>query len=96
MGASVSTAIALMVMYFVRVVFLKKEINMKINWGVNIMVYIMICIQIIFEHTINHGYLFQIPIVLLIIFINRTYVFSVLNAIVNVIMGRLHLINSRK
>ena len=78
-GAAISTAFAYFVMWFVRYIYLKKYISMKINLLKDICIYMIIVVQIIFEHLKEHYYLGQIICFLLIVYINRQYIKSIID-----------------
>lgn len=66
-GAAVATAIALALMWFIRMLKLRGLIRLKIHWLRDFAVYILLCLQIIAEHQKGHMYLEQILIACIII-----------------------------
>ena len=80
-GAAISTAFAYFVMWFVRYIYLKQYISMKINLLKDICIYMIIVVQIIFEHLKKHCYLGQIICFLLIVYINRQYIKSIIDVL---------------
>mgnify|MGYP004602882695 CR=1 FL=1 len=68
-GATVATAIALFIMWALRMIKLRKLIRIKINWINDILVLVLLCMQIVVEHLEGHMYLIQGIIVFLVIII---------------------------
>ena len=71
-GAAVATAIALALMWFIRMLKLQSLIRLKIHWLRDFVVYILLCLQIIAEHQKGHMYIEQFLIVcIIIVFFNK-------------------------
>ncbi len=66
-GAAVSTAVAHGVMWLIRIRFVKRIIQLRINMFKHLLLYFIIIVQVVAEHTANHGYLFQIIALLMVV-----------------------------
>ena len=70
-GAAIATAVAMIAVWLIRIVFIKTIINIDINLQLHACCYVLICIQLLLEHTSNHGYIAQTAIVFLLLILNK-------------------------
>lgn len=80
-GAAVATAIAYFIMWLTRYIYLKRFINMKVNFAKDIFIYFIIAIQIVFEHLNGHFYIGQISVILIVLILNHKYFKTIFNII---------------
>ncbi len=59
-GAAIATAISFMTIWLVRMIYVRKYIDWKLNMKTDIMAYMLLIIQIVFEHSRGHAYPGQI------------------------------------
>lgn len=77
-GAAIATAVAYLVMWATRYIYLKKYICMKINIIKDILVYLILVVQICFEHFDNHFYIGQLMCLILIVYLNKKYLKTII------------------
>lgn len=76
-GAAIATAVSFFVVWLIRFIYTRKYINWKINIKKDMVAYLLLCAQIVLEHMSKHGYVGQLIILLLLIFMykDKLYVF---------------------
>lgn len=79
LGAAIATAFAYFIMWLVRYNFTKNLIKMRINVKRDLLIYSFITVQIVFEHLNNHFYLGQILCIIIIVFLNRKYIKTIIH-----------------
>lgn len=80
-GAAVATAIALAVMWLLRIIKLRKLIRIKINVINHIIVLALLCAQIVAEHLVGHMYVVQVIIFMLILIILNKPIANILKKV---------------
>lgn len=83
-GAAIATAISYFIMWLARYFYLKRLINMKVNFVKDIFIYFIIAVQIVFEHSQNHFYIGQIFVIVIVAILNYKY----FKTIVSIIGGK--------
>lgn len=78
MGAAVATAVSFFVVWLIRLVCTRKYIRWRINIMKDAFAYLLLCLQIILEHLPGHGYLGQIAILGVLVFMYRKQLISAL------------------
>lgn len=81
-GAAVATALSFCLMWFMRMVTLKKIIELKVNHLKYISCFVLIVIQVVFERLPDHFYPGQAVILLIIVLLNYKTLVTALNKVV--------------
>lgn len=74
LGAAIATVASYAVMWFVRIVVLKKYIILRINLKRDCFVYFLLSLQVVLEHQKGHCYIGQALVFVMIVFIYRKYI----------------------
>lgn len=81
LGAAIATAASYMVMWVLRLGYARKYIKMSVSIVKDCLAYGLLILQVVFEHTENHGYIGQIVIAFIIMFIYRKYIKTIVGVL---------------
>lgn len=88
LGAAIATLVCYAVMWLVRLLAVRKFIDLRVNWIKDIIAYILLCIQMAFEHTGAHCYAGQIVIMLLLAALYSKNIKSILSVVKNMLTNK--------
>jgi len=78
MGAALSTMFSFFMMYFLRTIFMKKFITIKVQWKKHYLSIILLIIQSVLS-TFNYLYIVQVILLIIIILIYAKYIKNIMN-----------------
>ncbi len=79
MGASIATAVALFLMWAIRILCVRSIVRLEVNYFKHISVYILICVQVVLEHLNKHCYFWQIIIFAGVLLLNFTMIKKIIH-----------------
>ena len=88
LGAAIATAASYMVMWALRLGYARKYIKMSVSIVKDCLAYVLLILQVVFEHTENHGYIGQIVIAFIIMFIYRKYIKTIVGVLLRKVKAK--------
>ena len=88
LGAAIATAASYMVMWVLRLGYARKYIKMSVSIVKDCLAYGLLILQVVFEHTENHGYIGQIVIAFIIMFIYRKYIKTIVGVLLRKVKAK--------
>lgn len=88
LGAAIATAATYAALWLVRLIMSKKYINIRVNLVKDVLAYVLLAVQVVLEHMEGHGYVGQLIVLALIMFIYRNNIVKIFNIVFSKIRGK--------
>ncbi len=88
MGAAIATTVTYAALWLVRLIMSKKYINIRVNLLKDVLAYVLLAVQVVFEQTEGHGYIGQLVVLAVIMFIYKNNIVKILNIVFLKIKGK--------